>query len=210
MSRGSRPPVQQRGLATVLKLPVDICSWPHSLVFKIGVYGLSTSLASNFQVYKLIFTPNHPVNLESSGLLYQNRSGVEKEEHGGCHVLMWARKMGRGWLKCLKYLESGNLYLKVLAGHQKGHVFCEFIGNILHLCMYILECKLLFTGFIHRISTRNEVTLVVGSQLWGEMCNRVDWDVYTSGVGGWDGRYTSRHSSYTDSNAVEASFSSKK
>ena len=75
--------------------------------------------------------------------------------------------MGRGWLKCLKYLESGNLYLKVLAGHQKGHVFCEFIGNILHLCMYILECKLLFTGFIHRISTRNEVTLVVSSQLWG-------------------------------------------
>ena len=118
--------------------------------------------------------------------------------------------MGRGWLKCLKYLESGNLYLKVLAGHQKGHVFCEFIGNILHLCMYILECKLLFTGFIHRISKRNEVTLVVGSQLWGEMCNRVDWDVYTLGVGGWDGRYTSRHSSYTDSNAVEGSFSSKK
>ena len=210
MSRGSRPPVQQWGLATVLKLPVEICSWPHSLVFKIVVYGLSTSHASNFRVYELIFTPNHPVNLESSGLLYQNRSGVEKEEHGSCHAFMWARKMGRGRLKCLKHLESGNLYLEILAGHQKGHVFFEFIGNILHLCMYILECKLFFAGFVHKISMRNEVALVVGSQLWREMCNRVDWDVYTSGVGGWDGRYTSRHSSNTDSNAVEASLSSKK
>ena len=139
MGRGSRPPVQQSGLATVLKLPVDVCSWPHLLVFKIVVYGLSTSLGSSFRVYKVIFTPNHPVNLESSGLLYQNRSGVEKEEHASCHVFMWARKMGRGRLNCLKYLESGNLYLKVLAGHQKGHVFCEFIGNILHLCVYIIS-----------------------------------------------------------------------
>lgn len=66
-----------------------------------------------------------------------------------------------------------------------------------------------FAGFIHNISMRNEVALVVGSQLWWEMCNRVDWGVYVRG-GGWDGRYTSRHSSYTDSNAVEASLSSKK
>ena len=27
---------------------------------------------------------------------------------------------------------------------------------------------------------------MVGSQLWGEMCKRVDWGVYTSGVGGMD------------------------
>ena len=78
--------------------------------------------------------------------------------------------------------------MKVLAGHQEGHVFFEFIGNILHLCIYILECKLLFTGFIHRISKRDEVALVDGSQLWEEMYNRVDGMLTRLGwLGGMEG-----------------------
>lgn len=119
MVRENRTPSAAAEAAPVPKLPVDICSWPHLLVSKILVYGLATSLASIFGEYKIIFTRNHPVNSDASGLLYWNRRTVfGKEEYGSCHVLCEPeKKMGRGGrLKCRKYLERARKSLPEVLG----------------------------------------------------------------------------------------------
>lgn len=132
-SEGKDLSLQQWGLVTVPKLPVDSCSWPHSHVFKVTVSGLSSSLGSICSVCKIISVLSHAVNSDTSVLLYWIKKSVfRKEKYGGCYILMWASKSRGGggsvcWLKYMKYLEGAR---KSLPEFISGLVTKRAMGSL--------------------------------------------------------------------------------
>lgn len=190
--------MQQWGLATVPKLPVDICSWPHSHVFKISIYGLPSSLGSIIWVCKIIFTLSRPVDSKAPGLLYWNRGAVfGKSGIWKLPCIYVSQK--RGWLKCTKYMERARKsFREVLGWSPRGpHIVWIYRKHFAALCVspgmqvtvhgahaqnFCKSHRYLQGSFAYKWfgCLDDEVDFVETSQLRGKRYNRDDWDVHMS------------------------------